>query len=95
MVYEPAEDSYLLEKVVKNYIYDLDSKEISVLDMGTGSGIQALACINSGINKNHVLAADIDEDSVKILKTRGLKTIQTDLLSKIKSKERFDLIIFN
>lgn len=37
MIYEPEEDSYLLEKYVKKLAKG------KVLDLGTGSGIQALA----------------------------------------------------
>ena len=36
MIYEPREDSYLIQKYLENY-----AKVDLVLDMGTGSGIQA------------------------------------------------------
>ena len=42
MIYQPAEDSYLLEEQVK-----LFSPQKIVLDMGTGSGILAKAALNN------------------------------------------------
>lgn len=86
MIYEPKEDSYLLEKEVRKY-----SKGKKVLDMGSGSGIQALAAINSGAAE--VLAADIDKESIKYLKNYRINSIQSNLFSNI--KEKFDLIVFN
>jgi len=43
MIYEPKEDSYLLEGVVKNY-----SKGKKVLDMGCGSGILGDSALREG-----------------------------------------------
>ena len=40
-IYQPAEDSYLINQFVKQYAIG------RVLDMGTGSGIQALTAIKS------------------------------------------------
>ena len=55
MIYEPAEDSYLLQKLVRQYAIG------RVLDMGTGSGIQALTAIESP-NSREVIAVDINEN---------------------------------
>jgi release factor glutamine methyltransferase len=62
-----------------------------ILDIGSGSGIQAETCKNSGFE--NVLAADIDKESVGYLKSKGFKAIQSDLFSRI--RESFDLIILN
>lgn len=86
MIYNPREDSYLLEKEVKKY-----AKDMRVLDMGSGSGIQALGALKSGAKS--VLCADIDSQSIRELKKKGLKTIRSDLFSNINGK--FDLIVFN
>lgn len=86
MIYEPEEDSYLLEKQVKKYA----KKGIKVLDIGTGSCIQALAAYSQNAD---VLAADINPEAVKLARLKGLKAIKSDLFSNIKDK--FDLIIFN
>ncbi|MDD5086583.1 MAG: 50S ribosomal protein L11 methyltransferase [Candidatus Nanoarchaeia archaeon] len=110
-VYEPMEDSLLLEKHVKKY-----SKN-SVLDMGTGSGIQAIAASE---NADFVVALDISDQAVQKaksnIKKQGIKNIfvfKSDLFSffsdskliknikktKIKNfllkKPKFQLIIFN
>jgi HemK-related putative methylase len=99
-IYSPEEDSYLLEEQVFNYINKLRNKNIRVLDMGSGTGIQALACIRAGINKQNILCADINEEAVKHLKFLNLKAIKSDLFNNINkdnkdSKNKFNLIIFN
>ena len=86
MIYPPNEDSYLLEKIIKKY-----SKNKKVLDIGSGSGIQIMAAINSGAKS--VLATDINQEVVKKLNQRKIKAIKSNLFSKVKGY--FDLIIFN
>jgi len=93
MVYSPQEDSHLLGKEARKYILNLKNKDIKVLDMGSGSGIQAQTCIKAGIKKENILCVDIDKESVKFIKNQKIKVIRSDLFSKIKGK--FDLIIFN
>lgn len=56
MIYEPSDDSFLLQKFVKKYSKGL------VLDMGTGSGIQALEASD---NADLVIALDIDKEVIK------------------------------
>lgn len=89
-IYEPREDSYLLQDTLKNYLLN-KNKSMKILDMGSGSGIIALTCINLGFE--NVTTADIDEDSINRLRKLKIKTVQSDLFSNI--KEKFDLIIFN
>ncbi len=89
-MYEPREDSYLLEKEVKRFAIG------NVLDIGTGSGIQALAA--AGCRKvRSVLAVDIDRGVIEACKAgiRNAKItfLQSDLFSNVKGK--FDTIIFN
>lgn len=62
-----------------------------VLDVGTGSGIQALAAKNSGAKS--VMACDINPEAVEFVRGKGINVIESNLFSKI--KEKFDLIIFN
>ena len=56
MIYEPREDSFLLQNHVKQFAKGL------VLDMGTGSGLQAKT---ASFKAKQVIALDIDKDSIK------------------------------
>ncbi|MCD4759563.1 DUF2431 domain-containing protein [archaeon] len=85
-MYEPAEDSFLLQTQVKKFV----KPGIKVLDMGTGSGIQAKTAKELGAE---VLAVDINTECVEKVNTLNIKTIQSNLFQNIKGK--FDLIIFN
>jgi release factor glutamine methyltransferase len=88
-IYEPAEDSYLLKKYVKQYALG------RVLDVGTGSGIQAITAAENK-NTREVVAVDINENALKELKEKNIKkikTVKSDLLNNVDGK--FDLIIFN
>jgi len=93
-IYEPAEDSFLLSEEIKKYLKNKD-KEIKILDMGSGSGIQAKTCRDLGFK--NILCADIDPEAIKHFKKLKFRSIKTNLFSKIKkSKEnKFDFIIFN
>ena len=89
-VYEPREDSNMLETWVKKYAFG------KVLDMGTGSGIQAIAATQKSSVKS-VLAADVQKGVIgyckKNIKNKKIKFIQSDLFSNMQGK--FDTIIFN
>ncbi|MFH1211312.1 MAG: HemK2/MTQ2 family protein methyltransferase, partial [Candidatus Woesearchaeota archaeon] len=99
IIYDPQEDSYLLQKHIKDYVL----AKSRVLDMGTGSGILAFEAAQYA---DSVLAADINSRAVAEIKKRikkekrkeGIKNIEareSDLFSNIEKKEEFDLIIFN
>ncbi len=84
MIYEPQEDSFLLQKYVRKYAFG------KVLDMGTGSGIQAVTAREQGAE---VLAVDIDLESVERVRKLGIKAVVSDLFSHVHGM--FDVIIFN
>ncbi len=84
MLYEPSDDSFLLQKQVRKYAKG------RVLDIGTGTGILAKTALEK---TKQVTAVDINSESLKNCKNLGIKFIKSDLFSKIKGK--FDLIIFN
>jgi len=83
-MYKPREDSYLLEKWVRRFAKG------RVLDMGTGSGILALAALEKGCD---VLAVDINPKSVAHVKSLGVDAVVSDLFSNVEGK--FDVIVFN
>ena len=84
MIYEPREDSFLLQQYVKKYVRG------KVLDMGTGSGIQALTAKEQ---TSDVLAVDINPEAVAYVKRQSINTIISDLFANVKGT--FDVIIFN
>ena len=89
-MYEPREDSYLLQKFVKKYARGF------VLDVGTGSGIQAVtAAEKTGVEK--VLAVDVDRKAIlqnqKAIDNKKIVFRASDLFSNV--KQGFDTIIFN
>lgn len=69
MVYDPAEDSYLLEREVKKYA------TLKVLDMGTGSGIQAEAAAEKD-EVEFSIGIDIDKEAVNYCRLKANKKIQ-------------------
>ncbi|MDP3917149.1 MAG: methyltransferase [Nanoarchaeota archaeon] len=88
MIYEPREDSFLLQKVVRREVKTGDK----VIDIGTGSGIQAVTALEK---TGDVTAADVNPECIKKLKENQpwIKAIESDLFENI--SEKFDIIIFN
>ena len=89
-VYEPQEDSTMLERYVRQYAKG------KVLDIGAGSGIQAIAAAQNK-SVDSVLATDIQKGVIayckKNIKSHKIKFLQSDLFKNINGK--FDTIIFN
>ncbi len=92
-IYKPAEDSFFLSSFVKSEISRNNSGKI--LDMGSGSGIQAETAINAGANAKNVMAVDVNLLAVTYLKNKFPESsvVQSDLFEKVAGK--FHLIIFN
>ena len=93
-VYYPNTDSYLLQKYVEKLVFGV------VLDMGTGTGIQAVSAALKKI-VTHVLAVDINPaaliEAEKRAETFGVSDridfLLSDLFNSVKGT--FDWIIFN
>lgn len=90
MIYEPREDSFLLQEQVKRHARG------TVLDVGTGSGIQAETAAKSKRVKR-VVAVDVQKNVIehckKKIKNKKIKFLVSDLFSNVRG--RFDTIIFN
>ena len=94
VVYEPREDSYLLERYVRKYC----DKNFAVLDIGTGTGIQAI-CAAQKAKKviacdNNPKALAYARESALKAKINNIRLIRSDLFENI-PRSKFDLIIFN
>ncbi len=89
MVYLPREDSYMLKKWVEKLVKG------DILDMGTGTGIQAFAAAPKA---KKVIAVDKNPEAVEYCKNafhifKNLEFRVSDLFSNV--PEKFDFIIFN
>lgn len=84
MMYEPAEDSFLIQKWVRKYAKG------KVLDMGCGYGILGLEALK---NNCDVLFVDINPECVEFILSQNLNAIESDLFEFVTGF--FDLIIFN
>jgi release factor glutamine methyltransferase len=70
-----------------------------VLDIGTGSGIQA---ITAGQTASRVIAVDINPEAVKYASQNAIanglekkiSVMQSDLFSSLRSEDKFDVILF-
>ncbi len=91
-IYEPLEDSDLMKEMVFRHAKG------NVLDMGTGSGIQALAAFTKR-NVNKIVGVDISRKALNECKKQNKRItwIQSNLFNKLGKKyyKFFDTIIFN
>ncbi len=93
-VYKPREDSYLLAKHVDALVHG------DVLDMGTGSGIQAVTAARKTVVRT-VTAVDVNPAALKAslirAQSEGVQDkiifTQSDLFSNVRGK--FNWILFN
>ncbi|MEK6899999.1 MAG: HemK2/MTQ2 family protein methyltransferase, partial [Nanoarchaeota archaeon] len=92
-IYQPAEDSFLLQKHVRRYVTG------RVLDIGTGSGIQAITAMEHP-QVREVVAVDLNKRAVNALqklisekKLKKINVIHGDLFENVQGQ--FNLVIFN
>lgn len=95
MIYEPAEDSYLLSRVLKKQIpkFLKQNSNIKFLEIGSGSGIQLQTALELGIKRKNIFATDINSLAIENCRNLGFNCIKSNLFEKIKGK--YDIIIFN
>jgi len=94
-IYQPAEDSFLMSRILKNKLPDLlkQNPDLKFLEIGAGSGIHLETAKNAGIKKENIFSSDIDIKSVNHCNLLGFNCIHSDLFENIKDK--YDIIIFN
>lgn len=93
LVYEPAEDSFLLADAA------LEEAEpgMRVLEVGTGSGFVS-AVLRANLKNVRIIATEINPHAARCAKENGVEVVRTDLFRGIKPRSpeaRFDLILFN
>ena len=82
-IYQPQEDSFLLQEQVKKYAKGI------VLDIGTGSGIQALtAAKNKKVKK--ITAIDINKKSIDYCK-KNIKFLSLENSKKLEKSKTFQI----
>ena len=86
LVYEPAEDTFLLLRAALEEVRPADS----VLEMGCGRGLISRELTSKA---RRVLATDINPHALRMARKMGIETVRADLFWGIKA--RFDLILFN
>jgi release factor glutamine methyltransferase len=93
LVYEPAEDSFLLA--------DAALKEaktgMNILEIGTGSGFIS-AVLLANLKYIRLVATEINPHAARCAKANAVEVIRTDLFKGLKprhSETFFDLILFN
>lgn len=93
LVYEPAEDSFLLADAA----LEEAKSGMRILEIGAGSGFVS-AVLRANIKGIRVFATEINPHAAKCAKTNGVEVIRTDLFRGLKPGRRgssFDLILFN
>jgi release factor glutamine methyltransferase len=93
MIYQPAEDSFLMSKILKEKTPELLSKNsnLKFLEIGAGSGLHLETVKKLGVK--NIFSSDINSKAVSHCKLLGFNCIHSDLFKEINGK--FNIIIFN
>ncbi len=94
-IYQPAEDSFLMSRILKEQLPSLlkDNLDLKFLEIGTGSGIHLQTALSSGIKKENIFSGDINQASVNHCTMLGFDCTKSDLFENLDGK--YDIIIFN
>ncbi len=94
-IYQPAEDSFLLLKVLGQEIPKLIKKNphLQFLEIGSGSGIILENVQKLGIKREHIFATDINQEAVAHCQNLGFNCIYSNLFENVSGK--FKIIVFN
>ena len=94
-IYLPAEDSFLLLKVLEKEIPKLIKKNphLQFLEIGSGSGIILETVQKLGIQREHIYGIDINQEAVQHCQNLGFNCIYSNLFENVSGK--FNIIVFN
>ena len=102
-VYEPSDDSFMAADLLESYLLACKHTNLSILDIGTGTGILGLTAAKSE-KATSITFADISSDAIALAKKNAksnAKTIKAkcdfalgNLFSNI-GERKFDIITFN
>jgi release factor glutamine methyltransferase len=103
-VYEPSDDTFLAAEQLLSVLGASVKNNLSVLDMGCGTGLLGLIAAKSK-KVQSVLFCDVDSRALELasdnveLNRRKLNAVCTftlsNLFSEISESEKFDIILFN
>lgn len=94
-IYQPAEDSYLLDKTLRKEIPKLlkENPNLEFLEIGAGSGIILETAKQLGIKPKNIFATDINQEAVSHCQSQGFNCIFSDLFEEVEGK--YNIIVFN
>jgi release factor glutamine methyltransferase len=94
-IYVPAEDSYLMSRILREQlpVLLLKKSNLKFLEIGAGSGIHLQTVNSLGVKKENIFSSDINKIAVNHCNLLGFNCIYSDLFENIKNK--FEIIIFN
>ncbi len=80
-IYQPAEDSYLMSRILKEYLPPIlkQNPNLKFLEIGAGSGIHLQTALNLGVKLEKIFSSDIDKKSVAHCSSLGFNCIHSDL----------------
>src|SRR3972149_7631000 len=91
-IYQPAEDSFFMSDVLEKF-FESNKKDIAVLEIGCGSGVQLQKILQVGVKKENIFGVDINKEAVRHCKNLGFNCVHSNLFDNVNGK--FDIIIFN
>lgn len=94
-IYQPAEDSYLMQDILKQELPKLleEDSDLRFLEIGPGSGIHLETVRKLGVKKDNIFSVDIDSDVIAHCQVLGFNCKKSDLFEEVEGK--YEVIIFN